>query len=57
MLKLALILFVVSLIAAALGFTGVAGAAAGLSKIIFIIAIALFLIVLVLALLGIQLFT
>jgi uncharacterized membrane protein YtjA (UPF0391 family) len=57
MLKLALILFVVSLIAAALGFTGVAGAAAGLAKIIFIIAIALFLIVLVLALLGIQLFT
>ena len=57
MLKLALILFVVSLIAAALGFTGIAGAAAGLAKIIFIIAIALFLIVLVLALLGIQLFT
>ena len=57
MLKLALILFVVSLIAGALGFTGVAGATAGLAKIVFYIAIALFLIVLVLALLGIQLFT
>lgn len=57
MLKLALILFVVSLIAGALGFTGIAGATAGLAKIIFFIAIALFLIVLVLALLGIQLFT
>ncbi|HVF34476.1 MAG TPA: DUF1328 domain-containing protein [Candidatus Saccharimonadia bacterium] len=57
MLKLALILFVVSLIAGALGFTGVAGATAGLAKIIFYIALALFLIVLVLALLGIQIFT
>lgn len=57
MLKLALILFIVSLIAGALGFTGVAGATAGLAKIIFYIAIALFLIVLVLALLGIQIFT
>lgn len=57
MLKLALILFVVSLIAGALGFTGIAGATAGLAKIIFFIALALFLIVLLLAVLGIQLFT
>ena len=57
MLKLALILFVVSLIAGALGFTGIAGATAGLAKIIFFIALALFLIVPVLAVLGIQLFT
>jgi len=57
MLKLALLFFVISLIAGVLGFTGIAGAAAGLAKIIFMIAIGVFLEFLVLALLGIKAFT
>ena len=35
MLRWALIFFVVALIAAGLGFTGLAGAAAGIAKILF----------------------
>ena len=54
MLKLALIFLVVGLIAGALGFTGVAGAAVGIAKVIFFIGIALFLIFLVLMALGIN---
>ena len=55
MLKLALTLLVIGLIAGALGFTGVAGAAVGIAKIIFFVMIALFLIALVLMALGINL--
>jgi uncharacterized membrane protein YtjA (UPF0391 family) len=54
MLKLALIFLVVGLIAGALGFTGVAGAAVGIAKVIFFIGIALFLIFLVMMALGIN---
>ena len=44
MLKWALIFLVVGLIAGALGFTGVAGAAVGFAKILFFLALALFLV-------------
>jgi uncharacterized membrane protein YtjA (UPF0391 family) len=54
MLKLALIFLVIGLIAGALGFTGVAGAAVGIAQVIFWIGIALFLIFLVLMALGIN---
>ena len=47
MLKLALFFLVVSLIAALFGFTGIAAAAAGISKILFFIFIVLFLILLI----------
>jgi uncharacterized membrane protein YtjA (UPF0391 family) len=48
MLRWALIFFVVALIAAVLGFTGIALAAAGVAKILFYIFVILF----VLSLLG-----
>jgi uncharacterized membrane protein YtjA (UPF0391 family) len=47
MLKLALIFFVVSLIAGFFGFTGVASGARSVAKVLFFIALAIFLIVLV----------
>jgi uncharacterized membrane protein YtjA (UPF0391 family) len=56
-LKTALFLFIVSLIAAALGFTGIAGAAAGLAKIIFAIALVGALIVLALVVMGVKAIT
>lgn len=48
MLKWALVFFVISLIAGLFGFTGVASGAAAIAKILFYIAIALFLLFLVL---------
>ena len=47
MLRLALFFFVVSLVAALFGFTGIAAAAAGFAKLLFYIFIALFVILLV----------
>ena len=47
MLKWALIFFVVSLIAGFFGFTGVASGAKSIAKVLFFIAIVIFLIVLV----------
>jgi uncharacterized membrane protein YtjA (UPF0391 family) len=47
LLKWALILFVVSIIAGGLGFSGVSSATGGLAKILFYIFIVLFLILLV----------
>jgi uncharacterized membrane protein YtjA (UPF0391 family) len=47
MLKLALFFFVVSLIAGVLGFTGVASTTRSIAKVLFFIALAIFLIVLV----------
>jgi len=47
MLKLALFFFVVSLIAGVLGFTGVASSTRTIAKVLFFIALAIFLIVLV----------
>lgn len=52
MLKLALIFLVVGLALGALGFGGVGGAFVGIAKILFFIALALFLIFLVLGLVA-----
>lgn len=48
MLKWALIFAVVAIVAAALGFGGVAGAAAGIAKLLFFVAVVGFLIFLAL---------
>jgi len=47
MLKWAIIFFVVSLVAGIFGFTGVASGAKSIAKVLFFIAIVIFLIVLV----------
>jgi uncharacterized membrane protein YtjA (UPF0391 family) len=49
MLRWALIFFVVSLVAGFFGFTGVAEGARSISKVLFFIAIALFVIFVILA--------
>lgn len=53
MLKWALIFLVVGLIAGLLGFTGVAGASFAIAKLLFFIAIAIFVMLLIL---GVTLF-
>ena len=52
MLKWALIFFVISLIAGALGFTGVSAATGRIPKILFFIFLAIFVVFLVLGLLA-----
>lgn len=52
MIKWAIIFLVLGLIAGLLGFTGIAGAAIGIAKILFFIAVALFVIFLVLGLMA-----
>ncbi len=52
MLKWALIFFVVSIIAGALGFTGISQAAGGIARILFFIFVVIFVIFLVLGLLA-----
>jgi uncharacterized membrane protein YtjA (UPF0391 family) len=47
MLSLVVTLLIIALIAAVLGFGGIAGVAVGTAKIVFIVALALFLISLV----------
>jgi uncharacterized membrane protein YtjA (UPF0391 family) len=47
MLNWAITFFVVALIAAALGFTGIAVAAAGIAKLLFVVFLVLFLVSLV----------
>lgn len=44
MLNLVVTLLIIALIAAVLGFGGIAGAAVGIAKIVFFVALALFLI-------------
>jgi uncharacterized membrane protein YtjA (UPF0391 family) len=57
MLKWAIIFFVISLIAGFLGFTNLAAGARGIAKILFFIALAIFLIILVFGvLLGVLVF-
>ena len=57
MLKLAIIFFVISLVAGFFGFTGVASGARTIAKVLFFIALAIFLIVLVFGvLLGVLVF-
>ncbi len=47
MVKLAIIFFVISVVAGAFGFTGVAGTSRTIAKWLFVIAVAIFLIVVV----------
>lgn len=47
MIKLAIILFIISVVAGLLGFTKIAAGAARMAKIFFFIALTLFLIVLI----------
>ena len=54
MLKWALIFFIISLVAGVFGFTGIATGAAAIAKILFYIAIALFLLFLVLGLIALK---
>jgi uncharacterized membrane protein YtjA (UPF0391 family) len=49
MLKWAFIFLIIGIVAGFLGFTGIAGASVALAKILFFVAIAIFLIMLVLA--------
>lgn len=52
MLKWALIFLVISIIAGVLGFTGIASGAAQISKVLFFIAIAIFVIFLIMGLVA-----
>ena len=52
MLKWALIFFIVSLVAAVLGFTGIASGAAAIAKTLFYITLALFVLFLILGLMA-----
>ncbi len=57
MLKWAIIFFVISLVAGFFGFTGVASGARTIAKVLFFVALAIFLIVLVFGvLLGVLVF-
>jgi uncharacterized membrane protein YtjA (UPF0391 family) len=47
MIKLAIIFFIVSIVAGLFGFTTIAAGAAGIARILFFIAISIFLIVLI----------
>ncbi len=48
MLRWALIFLVLGLIAAALGFTGIAGASVGIAKVLFFLFLAIFAVMLIL---------
>jgi len=57
MLKLAIIFFIMSLIAGFFGFTDIAAGAKGIAKILFYVALVMFLVVLVFGvLLGVMVF-
>jgi len=57
MLKRAIIFFLISLVAGVFGFTGVAAGAASIARVLFFIAITIFLIVLIFGvLLGVLVF-
>ena len=47
MIKLALFMFVISIVTGLLGFSKISGAAAGIAKVLFFIALVIFIIVLV----------
>lgn len=47
MLKLALLFFIISLVAGLFGFTNIAAGAAGIAKVFFFIAVTIFLIILI----------
>lgn len=48
MIKWAIIILIIGLVAGALGFTGIAGAAIGVAKLLFFVAIAIFIVMLIL---------
>ncbi len=50
MLKLALVFFIVSLVAGFFGFSGVSKAAAGIAKVLFVVAAVIFVVLVALAL-------
>lgn len=52
MLRWAVIFFIIAVVAAIFGFTGVASAAAGIAKVLFWLAVAVFVLFLVLGLLA-----
>jgi uncharacterized membrane protein YtjA (UPF0391 family) len=52
MLRLALFFFVVSLVAAVFGFTGISAASAEIARVLFFIAIVIFLVLLVAGLMA-----
>ena len=52
MLKWALIFFVISIVAGALGFSNISATTAGIAKWLFFIAIAIFLVLLVMGILA-----
>jgi uncharacterized membrane protein YtjA (UPF0391 family) len=52
MLKWALFFFIISIVAAAFGFTGISEATAGIAKILFFIFIVVFLVLLVLGIMA-----
>lgn len=57
MIKWAIIFFVISLVAGVFGFTNIAAGARGIAKVLFFIALTIFLIVLVFGvLLGVMVF-
>jgi uncharacterized membrane protein YtjA (UPF0391 family) len=57
MIKWAIVFFVISLIAGVFGFTGIAAGARGIAKVLFFIAVAIFLVILVFGvLLGVLVF-
>jgi uncharacterized membrane protein YtjA (UPF0391 family) len=57
MLKWAIVFLVISLIAGALGFTGIARGAATISKVLFVLFLILFVIFLILAYTAVQVAT
>ena len=52
MMRWALIFLAIALVAAVLGFGGIAGTAVGIAKILFVVGLALFLLFLVLGAVG-----
>lgn len=52
MLKWAVIFFIISLVAALFGFTGISAAAAGIAKILFFVFLLIFIVLLIAGLFG-----
>jgi uncharacterized membrane protein YtjA (UPF0391 family) len=57
MLKLAIIFFIISIVAGALGFTNVSAGAGRIAKVLFFIFMALFVLAIIAIILGVQVLT
>jgi uncharacterized membrane protein YtjA (UPF0391 family) len=57
MLKLAILFFIISVVAGALGFTGISEGAGRIAKVLFFIFMALFVLAVAAIILGIQVLT